>query len=219
MATALTAPVIGGGFLIDQRSAREVFTPEDLTQEQHEIARTARDFFDGDVRPRLEEMQHGNFDVAVELMRKAAALGLESIMTPERYGGMELDLTAAMVVAEQFARDGSFGGWHGAHAGIGTLPLLLFGTEEQKRKYLPKLSSCEWIASFCLSEPQAGSDALAAKTRADLSSDGTHYILNGQKMWITNGGKADFFTVFAKITGSITSGTRRPMRSSRFMPR
>ncbi len=146
-------------------------------------------------------MQHGNFDVAVDLMRKAAALGLESILTPERYGGMELDLTSAMVVAEQFARDGSFGGWHGAHAGIGTLPLLLFGTEAQKQKYLPKLSSCEWIASFCLSEPQAGSDALAAKTRADLSPDGSHYILNGQKMWITNGGKADLFTVFAKIGG------------------
>jgi alkylation response protein AidB-like acyl-CoA dehydrogenase len=106
-----------------------------------------------------------------------------------------------MVVAEQFAGDGSFGGWHGAHAGIGTLPLLLFGTEAQKQKYLPRLSSCEMVAAYCLSEPQAGSDALAARTRADLSPDGTHYILNGQKMWITNGGKADFFTVFAKING------------------
>ena len=123
------------------------------------------------------------------------------MLTPERYGGMEMDLTSVMVVAEQFARDGSFAGWHGAHAGIGTLPLLLFGTEAQKQKYLPKLSSCEMVAAYCLSEPQAGSDALAAKTRADLSPDGTHYILNGQKMWITNGGKADLFTVFAKIGG------------------
>src|SRR5579859_4574594 len=114
---------------------------------------------------------------------------------------MEMDLTSAMVVAEQFARDGSFAGWHGAHAGIGTLPLLLFGTEAQKQKYLPRLSTGEMIAAYCLSEPQAGSDALAAKTRADLSPDGTHYILNGQKMWITNGGFADLFTVFAKIGG------------------
>jgi alkylation response protein AidB-like acyl-CoA dehydrogenase len=192
---------VGGSFLIEDQSPHDVFTPEDLTAEHHAIARTAREFFDKEVRPHVEEMQHGDFDVAVSLLRKAAALGLESIMTPERYGGMEMDLTSVMVVAEQFARDGSFGGWHGAHAGIGTLPLLLFGTEAQKQKYLPKLSSCEWVASYCLSEPQAGSDALAAKTRADLSSDGTHYILNGQKMWITNGGKADFFTVFAKING------------------
>jgi alkylation response protein AidB-like acyl-CoA dehydrogenase len=191
----------GGAFLIQDQPAGEVFTPEDLTEEHHAIARTAREFFDKEVAPRVEEMQHGNFDVAVELLRKAAALGLESILTPERYGGMEMDLTSVMVVAEEFARDGSFGGWHGAHAGIGTLPTLLFGTEEQKQKYLPKLSTCEWIASYCLSEPQAGSDALAAKTRADLSPDGTHYVLNGQKMWITNGGKADFFTVFAKIGG------------------
>ena len=191
----------GGSFLIDDQLPQEIFTPEDLTEEHHAIARTAREFFDKEVAPHVEEMQHGNYDVAVELLRKAAALGLESILTPERYGGMEMDLTSVMVVAEQFARDGSFGGWHGAHAGIGTLPLLLFGTEEQKQKYLPKLSSCEWIASYCLSEPQAGSDALAAKTRADLSADGTHYVLNGQKMWITNGGKANFFTVFAKIGG------------------
>src|SRR6202035_2431250 len=106
-----------------------------------------------------------------------------------------------MVVAEGVARNGSYSAWHGAHTGIGTLPLLLFGTEEQKKKYLPKLASAEMIAAYCLSEPQAGSDALAARTRADLSADGTHYILNGQKMWITNGGRADLFTVFAKIGG------------------
>jgi len=201
MATATNTKPAGGLFLIEDQSPGDVFSPEDLTPEHHEIARTARDFFEKEVRPHVDAMQHGDFDLAVALLRKAAALGLESILTPERYGGMELDLTAAMIVAEQFARDGSFGGWHGAHAGIGTLPLLLFGKEEQKQKYLPKLSTCEWIASYCLSEPQAGSDALAAKTRADLSPDGTHYVLNGQKMWITNGGKADFFTVFAKIGG------------------
>ncbi|MDP9054718.1 MAG: acyl-CoA dehydrogenase family protein [Acidobacteriota bacterium] len=201
MATAMSSKTAGGSFLIEDQPAQDVFTPEDLTEEHHAIARTARQFFEKEVAPHVEEMQHGDFDAAVTLLRKAAALGLESVLTPERYGGMEMDLTSVMVVAEQFARDGSFGGWHGAHAGIGTLPLLLFGTEAQKQKYLPKLSSCEWIAAYCLSEPQAGSDALAAQTRADLSPDGTHYILNGQKMWITNGGKADFFTVFAKIGG------------------
>jgi alkylation response protein AidB-like acyl-CoA dehydrogenase len=201
MATAITTKTAGGSFLIEDQSPHDVFTPEDLTEEHHGIARTAREFFDKEVRPDVEKMQHGDFDLAVSLLRKAAALGLESVLTPERYGGMEMDLTSVMVVAEQFAGDGSFGGWHGAHAGIGTLPLLLFGTETQKQKYLPRLSSCEMVAAYCLSEPQAGSDALAAKTRADLSPDGTHYILNGQKMWITNGGKADFFTVFAKING------------------
>src|ERR1700691_2142843 len=201
MATAVDTKTAGGLFLISDQSAHGVFTPEDLTAEHHDIARTAREFFDKEVAPHTDEMQHGDFDVAVSLLRKAAALGLESVLTPERYGGMEMDLTSVMVVAEQFARDGSFAGWHGAHAGIGTLPLLLFGTEAQKQKYLPRISSCEMVAAYCLSEPQAGSDALAAKTRADLSPDGTHYILNGQKMWITNGGKADIFTVFAKISG------------------
>src|SRR5580700_7896685 len=201
MATAVTTKTAGGLFLIEDQSPSEVFTPENLTTEHHDIARTAREFFDKEVRPHVEEMQHGDFDMAVALLRKAAALGLESVLTPERYGGMEMDLTSVMVVAEQFARDGSFAGWHGAHAGIGTLPLLLFGTEAQKQLYLPKLSSCELVAAYCLSEPQAGSDALAAKTRADLSADGTHYILNGQKMWITNGGGADLYTVFAKIGG------------------
>src|SRR3984885_2696100 len=191
----------GGSFLIQDQALSEVFTPEDLTEEQHAIARTAREFFDREVAPHVEQMQHGDFDIAVSLLRKAAALGLESVLTPERYGGMEMDLMSDMVVAEQFARDGSFSGWHGAHAGIGTLPLLLFGTEAQKQQYLPRLSSCEMVAAYCLSEPQAGSDALAAKTRADLSPDGTHYVLNGQKMWITNGGKANLFTVFAKVNG------------------
>jgi alkylation response protein AidB-like acyl-CoA dehydrogenase len=123
------------------------------------------------------------------------------IFIPEQYGGMEMDLTSAMVVAEQLARDGSYSGWHGAHSGIGTLPLLLFGTEQQKQKYLPRLAKAELVGAYCLSEPQAGSDAMNIQTRADLSEDGTHYVLNGQKMWITNGGGADLYTVFAKIGG------------------
>src|SRR5580698_9097850 len=191
----------GGSFLIEEHPASEVFTPADLTEEHKAIARTAHEFFDRDVVPNSEAVLHGDLRLAVAVLRKAAALGLEAILTPERYGGMEMDMTSLMVVAEQIAGDGSFAGWHGAHAGIGTLPLLLFGTEEQKQKYLPKLSSCEFVAAYCLTEPQTGSDAMAIKTRADLSADGQSYVLNGQKMWITNGGKADFFTVFAKIGG------------------
>jgi alkylation response protein AidB-like acyl-CoA dehydrogenase len=191
----------GGSFLIEDQAPGEVFTPEDFTEEHRDIARAARGFFDQEVAPHVEEIQGGDLDLSVSILRKAASLGLEAVLTPESYGGMGMDATSMMIVAEQMAGDGSFAAWHGAHAGIGTLPLLFFGTEEQKRKYLPKLSSAEMVGAYCLSEPQAGSDALAAKTRADLSPDGSHYILNGQKMWITNGGKADLFTVFAKIGG------------------
>ncbi|MDE3198963.1 MAG: acyl-CoA dehydrogenase family protein [Acidobacteriota bacterium] len=191
----------GGSFLIEDQRASEVFTPEDLTEEHHAIARAAREFFDKEVVPNVEAIVHGDRDLAISLLRKAASLGFEGILTPERYGGMELDLASSMVVAEELARDGSFAGWHGAHAGIGTMPLLLFGTEEQKQRYLPRLSHAELVAAYCLTEPHAGSDALAAKTRADLTPDGRHYVLNGQKMWITNGGKADLFTVFAKVNG------------------
>ena len=191
----------GGSFLIEDHPASSVFTPADLTEEHKAIARTAREFFDREVAPNSEAVLHGDFKLAVATLRKAASLGLEAVLTPEKYGGMEMDMTSVMVVAEQIAGDGSFAAWHGAHAGIGTLPLLLFGTEEQKQRYLSKLSSCEFVGAYCLTEPQTGSDAMAIKTRADLSPDGKHYILNGQKMWITNGGYADFFTVFAKIGG------------------
>jgi alkylation response protein AidB-like acyl-CoA dehydrogenase len=192
---------VGGSFLVEDQTAAEVFTPEDLTDEHRAIGRAAREFFEKEVAPNVEAIVHGDRDAAVSLLRKAASLGFEAILTPERYGGMELDLLSSMVVAEELARDGSFAGWHGAHAGIGTMPLLFFGTEQQKQKYLPRLSSAEMVAAYCLTEPHAGSDSLAAKTRADLTPDGRYYILNGQKMWITNGGKADLFTVFAKIGG------------------
>src|SRR6266481_3480300 len=203
MATAaVTLPKTKGcAFLIEERTPQEIFTPEDLTDEHRAIARTADEFWNKEVAPNLEEIDHGNHDVAVKVLKKSAELGLTAILTPERYGGMELDLASAMVAAEHLARDGSYSAWHGAHSGIGTTPLLLFGNEEQKQKYLTKLSSAEMIGAYCLSEPQAGSDALAAKTRADLSPDGKSYILNGQKMWITNGGKADLYTVFAKVGG------------------
>jgi alkylation response protein AidB-like acyl-CoA dehydrogenase len=200
-ATKAFPKTTGGSFLIEDRTPREIFTPEDLSEEHRAVGRAAADFYKNEVEPNLDAIQHGDHDLAVRILRKSAGLGLVSITTPERFGGMELDLTSAFVVAEQISRDASYSGWHGAHAGIGTMPLLLFGTEAQKAKYLPKLSSAEMVAAYCLSEPHAGSDALAAKTRADLSADGTHYILNGQKMWITNGGKADLFTVFAKIGG------------------
>src|SRR5437773_7201117 len=203
MATAaVTLPKTKGcAFLIEERTPQEIFTPEDLTDEHRAIARAADEFWNKEVAPNLEEIDRGNHDVAVQVLKKSAELGLTAILTPERYGGMELDLASAMIAAEHLARDGSYSAWHGAHSGIGTTPLLLFGTEEQKQKYLPKLSSAEMIGAYCLSEPQAGSDALAAKTRADLSPDGKYYVLNGQKMWITNGGKADLYTVFAKVGG------------------
>src|SRR5437867_4673320 len=191
----------GCAFLIEERTPQEIFTPEDLTEEHRAIARAADEFWNKEVAPNLEEIIHGNHDLAVAALKKSAELGLTAILTPERYGGMELDLASAMIAAEHLSRDGSYSSWHGAHSGIGTTPVLLFGTEEQKQKYLPKLSSAEMIAAYCLSEPQAGSDALAARTRADLSPDGRHYILNGQKMWITNGGFADLYTVFAKVGG------------------
>src|SRR4029079_7927955 len=189
----------GGGFLLEETD--RIFTPEQFTEEHRAIARTTEEFWNKEVVPNLEAIQHQEPGVAASVLRKSADLGLTAVLVPEQYGGMEMDLVSAMIVAEGIAKDGSYAAWHGAHAGIGTLPLLLFGTEEQKQRYLPKLTSGEWIGAYCLSEPQAGSDALAAKTRADLSADGTHYILNGQKMWITNGGAANLFTVFAKVNG------------------
>ncbi|HWQ54403.1 MAG TPA: acyl-CoA dehydrogenase family protein [Bryobacteraceae bacterium] len=191
----------GGAFLIEERSPSEIFTPEDFTEEHLAIARTAAEFWNQDVAPHLEAVQHQEPGVAVGILRKAARLGLTAVAVPEQYGGMEMDLVSAMIVAEHVARDGSVAACFGAHTGIGTLPILLFGTEEQKRRYLPKLATAEMVAAYALTEPHAGSDALAARTRADLSPDGLHYILNGQKMWITNGGSADLFTVFAKVNG------------------
>jgi alkylation response protein AidB-like acyl-CoA dehydrogenase len=191
----------GGAFLIEDRAPEEIFTAEDLNEQHHAIARTSDEFWTQEVAPNLEGIRRHEPGLARKVMDKAAQLGLLGIPIPEKFGGMELDLASAMVVAEHLARDGSYAGWEGAHAGIGTLPLLYFGNEEQKEKYLPKLARLEMLAAYALTEPQAGSDALACRTRADLSPDGRHYILNGQKMWITNGGAADLFTVFAKVGG------------------
>jgi alkylation response protein AidB-like acyl-CoA dehydrogenase len=178
----------GGAFLIEDRSPREIFTAEDLSEEHLAIARTVDEFWAKEVEPNLDAIQHHEPGVARGILRKAADLGLAAIMIPEKFGGMELDLTSMMVAAEHFSGDASWSGWQSAHVGIGTLPILFFGNEQQKRKYLPKLANVEMLAAYALTEPHAGSDALAARTRADLSPDGTHYILNGQKMWIRRSG-------------------------------
>ncbi|HEY2912030.1 MAG TPA: acyl-CoA dehydrogenase family protein, partial [Candidatus Angelobacter sp.] len=157
--------------------------------------------WDNEVEPNLPAIRQKKPGVALEVLRKSAKLGLLGISVPEKFGGMEMDLPSVMVVAEVMGRDASYAGWHSAHTGIGSLPILFFGTERQKEKYLPRLVSGELLAAYALTEPLAGSDALAARTRADLSPDGKHYILNGQKMWITNGGAADVFIVFAKVGG------------------
>ena len=199
--TPVPAHLRGGAFLIEDSTPDQVFTPEDFTDEHRAIYRTTEDFWNKEVAPNLEAIQHQEPGLAVSILRKSGELGLTGVILPEKFGGMEMDLVSMMMVAEVVSRDGSYSAWHGAHTGIGTLPLLMFGTEAQKEKYLPRLAKAEMVAAYCLSEPQAGSDALAARTRADLSEDGTHYVLNGQKMWITNGGAADFYTIFAKVGG------------------
>ena len=155
----------GGAFLIERSTPEEIFTPEDFTDEHRAIARAAEEFWKKEVEPNLEDIQHQKPGLAVSILRKSAEIGLTAITVPEKFGGMEMDLASAMVVAEQLARDGSYAGWHGAHSGIGTLPVLFFGTEDQKQRYLPRLAKAELVAAYCLSEPHAGSDALAAKTR------------------------------------------------------
>jgi alkylation response protein AidB-like acyl-CoA dehydrogenase len=191
----------GGSFLIEDRVPEEVFTPEDITEEQRMFARTAEEFLRKEVIPREEEIYAKNYHTHRELMLKAGELGLLSIDIPEKYGGLGLNKVSSAVVGEQFALQASFAGTQSSHVNIGTLPIVFFGTEEQKRKYLPRLASGEMIGAYALTEPHSGSDALAAKTKAVLSEDGSYYTLNGQKMWITNGGFADLFTVFAKVDG------------------
>ena len=201
LAEAVVSKTQGGAFLIEDATPEGIFTAEDLNEEHLAIGRTAAEFFTKEVEPNLEALLHQEPGLAVRLLRKSAELGLTGIAIPEKFGGMELDLASSLVAEENLGRDASYAGWHGAHTGIGSLPVLYFGTEDQKRKYLPKLARLEMVAAYALTEPHAGSDAQAARTRADLSADGTHYVLNGQKMWITNGGAADLFTVFAKVGG------------------
>ena len=154
-----------------------------------------------EVFPHVEEYENQKPGLARSLMAKSGELGLLGVLVPEEYAGSEMDLTTSVIVDERMGRYASFSTTHGAHSGIGTLPLVFFGTEHQKQHYLPRLVTGEWVAAYCLSESHAGSDALAARTRADLSPDGKHYILNGEKMWISNGGIADLYTLFAKVDG------------------
>jgi alkylation response protein AidB-like acyl-CoA dehydrogenase len=191
----------GGGFLVEEVEPSQVFTPEDFTEEQKMIAQTVDEFMINDVLPQRDKMENKDLQVTIDLLRKAADLGLCGIEVPEKYSGLGLDKVSAMLVAEKMTRYGSFAVSYGGHTGIGSLPIVYFGNEEQKKKYLPKLVNGELLSSYALTEAGSGSDALAAKTTAVLSPDGKHYVLNGTKMWITNAGFADIFITFAKIDG------------------
>ena len=191
----------GGSFLLESPRPEDVFTPADLTDDQKLIAQTAEEFVLKEVVPHIKELEEKKPGLMVELVKKAAELGLMGGGVPEEFGGAGLDKITTTVLTEKISIYGGFAVTHGAHAGIGTLPIVYFGTEAQKKKYLPKLATAEWIGAYCLSEPQAGSDAQNALTRAELSPDGSHWILNGQKMWITNGSFADVYIVFAKVNG------------------
>ncbi len=200
--TALPRTVTkGGSFLIDACRPEEIFTPADLNDDQRLIGRTAEEFVAKEVLPLANELEQHKEGLMPGLLKKAGELGLLGGGVPEAYGGSGLDRISGTVLAEKLSAYASFAVSHGGHAGIGTLPIVYFGTEEQKKKYLPRLATGEQIGCYCLSEPQAGSDAQNARTRAELSADGKHWILNGQKMWITNGGFADVFIVFAKVDG------------------
>jgi alkylation response protein AidB-like acyl-CoA dehydrogenase len=203
MATTPVSPSLnrGGSFLISSITPDEIFTPADLTDDQRLIGQTAEEFVAKEVVPLIPDLEQHKEGLMAVLLKKAGELGLLGGAIPEEYGGAGLDKVSATVLAEKLAVYASFAVSHGGHAGIGTIPIVYFGTEVQKKKYLPKIASGEWLSCYCLSEPQAGSDALAARTRAVLSPDGKSWILNGQKMWITNGGFADVYIVFAKVDG------------------
>src|SRR5436305_321764 len=196
-----TTRISGGGFLLEERKGDEVFTPEDFTEQHQLIGQTAEEFAINEIVPNIEKMEHKDFSVTRDLLKKAGELGLSSVEIPEAYGGLEMDKVTAAVIADHIAKYAGFATTWGGHTGIGTLPIVYFGTEEQKKKYLPRLGSGEIVGAYALSESTSGSDALNCRTRATLSPDGKHYILNGEKMWITNAGFADLFTVFAKIDG------------------
>ncbi|MBX6395851.1 MAG: acyl-CoA dehydrogenase family protein [Alicyclobacillaceae bacterium] len=198
---ALKEKVKGGSFLVGPVDPETVFTPEDFTEEHRMIAKTTYDFCMGEVAPRDEDIEAQNFDVTVGLLRKAGELGLLGADIPEAYGGLELDKISSTLITEYVTYGGAFALSHGAHVGIGTLPIVYFGNKAQKEKYLPKLATGEWIAAYALTEPTSGSDALGAKTTAVLNPEGTHYILNGTKQFITNAGFADLFVVYAKVDG------------------
>jgi butyryl-CoA dehydrogenase len=200
--TALpTTKIAGGSFLLETRQPSEVFTPEDFTEQHRLIGQTAEEFAVKEILPNAEKIEHKDFSITRDLLKKAGELGLSSVEIPEAYGGLEMDKVTAAVIADHIAKYAGFATTWGGHTGIGTLPIVYFGTEEQKKKYLPRLAAGEIVGAYALSESTSGSDAMNCRTRASLSADGKHYILNGEKMWITNAGFADLFTVFAKVEG------------------
>ena len=202
MPTASTKIFIkGGSFLIEDRSPEEIFTPEDITDQHRLIRQTAREFAEQEILPRVHEIEEKKPGLLRELLKKAAEVGLCGTDVPQKYGGLELDKISSIIVSEEMARDGAWAATLGAQAGIGILPIAFFGTEDQKVRYVPKLVNAEWVGAYCLSEATSASDALNCKARAALSADGKHYVLNGTKHWITNGGIADVYIVFAKVNG------------------
>jgi butyryl-CoA dehydrogenase len=190
--------IAGGSFLISDVSPADCFFPEDFTEEQRQIAQTTAEFAMNEIVPMSDAIEAKDFSVTRKLIKQASELGLTSVDIPEEYGGLEMDKVTSAIIAENIAKQGSFSVAFSAHVGIGTLPIVWYGTEEQKKKYLPKLASGELVGAYALSESTSGSDALNARTRAVISEDGQTYTLNGEKMWITNAGFADIFTIFAK---------------------
>ena len=193
--------ISGGSFLLEERQTADVFTPEDFSEQQQMIGQTTEEFAVNEILPQAEKIEHKDYSVSRDLLKKAGDLGLSGVEIPEAYGGLEMDKVTAAIIADHMAKYAGFATTWGAHSGIGLLPIVYFGTEEQKKKYLPRLATGEIVGAYALSEATSGSDALNCRARAVLSPDGKHYILNGEKMWITNAGFADLFTVFAKIDG------------------
>ncbi|MFP4092560.1 MAG: acyl-CoA dehydrogenase family protein, partial [Cyclobacteriaceae bacterium] len=189
----------GGEFLIKETAARDIFIPEEFSEEQRMMAQATQDFIDKEIKPIIDRIDSLEPGLMPSLLDKAGELGLLGISIPEEYGGLGMSFNTSMLIADIIGSAGSFSTAYGAHTGIGTLPILYYGNEEQKQKYLPLLASGEWKAAYCLTEPDAGSDANSGKTKAVLSEDGKHYKITGQKMWISNGGFADLFIVFARI--------------------
>ena len=193
--------ISGGSFLLEERQTSEVFTPEDFNEQHQLIGQTTEEFAVNEILPNVEKIEHKEFQVTRDLLKKAGDLGLSGVEIPEAYGGLEMDKVTAAVIADHIAKYAGFATTWGGHSGIGTLPIVYFGTEDQKKKYLPRLAAGEIVGAYALSESTSGSDAMNCRARAELSKDGKHYILNGEKMWITNAGFADLFTVFAKVDG------------------
>ncbi len=189
----------GGEFLIRESAAQDVFIPEEFSEEQQMMAQACKDFIAKEIEPNRDRIDNLEEGLMPALLKKAGELGLLGIALPEAYGGLGMDFNTSMLMADVLGASGSFSTAYGAHTGIGTLPILYYGTEEQKQKYLPKLGSGEWASAYCLTEPDSGSDANSGKTKATLTDDGKHYLINGQKMWISNAGFADLFIVFAKV--------------------